>query len=837
MKIIAPTADNTQNLIVKKWIVRFGKYIYGGMLISLILPFNFFITRANADDTKFPSHQLQTILDNTAAYCEKLKTAAFQYTCTEKVVETIETSIQSKTINRDLSRFLRRGWITPYRDGTDNNRGARNEFVSQYQAIQQDNQTREQRLLLEHNGKKILKENASLNTIIYSPNAFLAPLFLFDKQNRDKFEYKLLKNDKTMNRDAYVIEMRLHNGEEEKPVFAKAWIDAGDFSVLKFEAFPDSFQGYDSLAKTVAQNTGNIKIKDIHYFGYNRDGIRFPSSTKITITYTENKSIPGKDPDLKEQSLTKITSSFSYKKYKFFNVTVEAPIFANLPKIQVKEEQLEPKPPENETKENIMPVQEAVSASLPGPEPLKYDVSVEAMAVPLFVVDSAGNPVLDLKQEELQVFANGRPMEIIYFNRFEFAYDTETAATQNIAEDKKAPALKLPDRIIFIIIDSVFNSASGLRRSKKIARDLIREGTHGERFILLENTPAGGLKYMAGPSSDSDKLVKGIDKITPNHTIWKQLKDIRENNLINVQQWVGIDHIPSPDRRDSGELEPAYKNMAIRFSHVLSQFQYALKTITQPKIVFLISEGISNMAFNEEYSEGKFFVKPFLFNYVKDIVRAVNTGGSVLYTINPQDNAAAIAEGVSGEMSLRNLAEESGGKYFEGSDPGIVIKNIKKTIAAYYELVFPIPPQLGDNITLTVKCSRKDARLHTLTHTERNKPYQKMAPMQKKIFALDVATGGGWSRMTGTVAAAKYNKVKQEKNECVLAVELPGEMINLKLDIFLLDIDPDTEVDMNFETREVKGRLELKMNLQKNKKQFFVIIKPISLWCLYNEVK
>lgn len=219
-------------------------------------------------------------------------------------------------------------------------------------------------------------------------------------------------------------------------------------------------------------------------------------------------------------------------------------------------------------------------------------------------------------------------------------------------------------------------------------------------------------------------------------------------------------------------------------------------------------------------------------------MKSINSGGSVLYTIKPQDNAAAIAEGVSGEMSLRYLADESGGKYFEGSDPGIVIKNIKKTIAAYYELAFPMPPQLGDNFTLAVKCSREDVRVHNLTHTKRDKPYRQMEPVQKKIFALDAATGGGWSRMTGTVAAAKHKKVKQDKIECLLAVELPEEMKNHSLDIFLLDMDPNTEVvDMNFETVEVKEHLELKMNLPKNKKQFFVIIEPISLWCLYNEVK
>ena len=112
-----------------------------------------------------------------------------------------------------------------------------------------------------------------------------------------------------------------------------------------------------------------------------------------------------------------------------------------------------------------------------------------------------------------------------------------------------------------------------------------------------------------------------------------------------------------------------------------------------------------------------------------------------------------------------------------------------------------------------------------------------MDPLQKKIFALDVATSGSWSRMTAQVMNANFKQLKQEKDECVLAVELPEEMKNHSLDIFLLYIDPKSEAaDINFETREVKGDLELKISPRKNKKRLFVIIEPVTSWCLYNSL-
>ncbi len=73
--------------------MRIKKYICCGVLPFLIL------TVSHTEENKLPPQQLQSILDSTSAYCEKLKAAAFHYSCTEKIVETIGTSVQSKKIN------------------------------------------------------------------------------------------------------------------------------------------------------------------------------------------------------------------------------------------------------------------------------------------------------------------------------------------------------------------------------------------------------------------------------------------------------------------------------------------------------------------------------------------------------------------------------------------------------------------------------------------------------------------------------------------------------------------------------------------------------------------
>lgn len=56
---------------------------------------------------------------------------------------------------------------------------------------------------------------------------------------------------------------------------------------------------------------------------------------------------------------------------------------------------------------------------------LEYEVTVKAMVVPVFAVDGKGNPIHDLKQDELRLFVNGKPSKIAFFTRYDFAHEEE----------------------------------------------------------------------------------------------------------------------------------------------------------------------------------------------------------------------------------------------------------------------------------------------------------------------------------------------------------------------------------------------------------------------------
>jgi hypothetical protein len=278
-------------------------------------------------------------------------------------------------------------------------------------------------------------------------------------------------------------------------------------------------------------------------------------------------------------------------------------------------------------------------------------------------------------------------------------------------------------------------------------------------------------------------------------------------------------------------------------------------------VVFLISEGIAKAAFKdlkepEEVPEYGNFQSAFrktekrvneeaearemrFFEDLQKIVKAMNEGGSVLYTINP--GKFRHDEEASGEMSLKYLAHESGGQYIAGGDVKKIVKKVKKTTAAYYELAFNAAPDLGKNVDLKIKCRREGIKINTFKQTERTKPYYRMESVEKKLFALNMVTGGNWSRMMGKVVRIKYKMLRNEKSGSdtfvMIEVPLPKKMKDRKLDMFLVQIEPKTKkAHIELLTQAVKERANFIIRKGKNTREFFVIIEPVFAYCIYNQV-
>ncbi len=516
---------------------------------------------------------------------------------------------------------------------------------------------------------------------------------------------------------------------------------------------------------------------------------------------------------------------------------------------------------------------------------LKYEVAVEALIIPVFAMDKKGDPVLDLKKEELTLMVDGKPVDISYFKAFKYTLNEEdsNAPAEMVpvdAKKKQRRSTPPPERIIFIVVDTIFNSAAGIMRSRHIASELIKKAPPTDRFILIEFNPGSGLVYRGGPNIKREKLLAQMKSITPQQNMWASMRnrqsgDVTGNTLERPEAPPGMNEQGAPlsitNRKVTqsylgnnvnpigmeNELEPtavnqiatssAYRSSVKRFSNSLTQLKYALKTITKPKIVFMISEGMVRGSLQTGgiglYIAGSSFTKNnffegYMLDYLRKVVQAINEGGSLLYTINPKVEKAQPDIDQDGEMTLKYLAHETGGKYFTGRDTKKVIKHIRNTTTAYYEVAFHIPRSIADQFDIRFKCKRKGIKLHTLNRSERNRSYSDMDKVQRKVFAIDAVRGGNWSRMVGRIVKVAFRNVKDTGKEKTVGIALSDSMRNIPLDIFTIYLDEDSEnVELEMETKKCLSSL-LNVTVKKKEKKVscVLVIDPKTTNCIYNKI-
>ena len=254
-------------------------------------------------------NNLQKILDNCAAYCEKLANASLFFVCTERIEEEINeinlkgfsTGIYSRSMN-----------VKKVED---------NSYVYDYQLVKKENMIEEKRILLEENGKKRNDKNAQLKTrMFYSKRSVFGPVGLLVRKSHDKYNYKIIDEEYIHGREVAVIEATPKSEMRDMPNYGKIWVDKEDHSILKIKVAEESLVGFEQV-KESNKLKSPPKISVTHYYDevYKTDKgqvIRFPSKT---VFIYEKYSYKG---GYKEQVIVAKTQ-FIYDYYRFFTVDVD----------------------------------------------------------------------------------------------------------------------------------------------------------------------------------------------------------------------------------------------------------------------------------------------------------------------------------------------------------------------------------------------------------------------------------------------------------------------------------------------------------------------------------
>ena len=496
---------------------------------------------------------------------------------------------------------------------------------------------------------------------------------------------------------------------------------------------------------------------------------------------------------------------------------------------------------------------------------LEYEVGATAQLVPFFVVDKKGNPVYDLREEEVELYVDGKLTPLLAFNRFQLDR-MQGAPEQAQGQPEPAPAVKMPERINFLILDTLIGGLNTIKDSCRIAWKIIEKAPPTDGFVLLRSDWKRGFRYIMGPEKNKGLLAAALERLGAEFTEIEanKLNLRRFRRIAGQAHWYsGIEYqsmkggiAPQGSGRagGSGAAEEAMamqrmmfnrgkahehnyiKNMK-NFGRSLAQLKYALRSTTFSKSVFLISSAITGhqgAAIQNRSGENPVAY----YRVLEEAGKAINYGGGLFYLVNPMPIKDSHNQG-----TLKFMADAAGGQYISGRSLDKIVDNLKNNTSAYYEIAFSPTGKPGQKKRIKIKLKRKGMKLTTIAHSEQDRPYDKMKKTERRMFVLNVVNGGSWSRMSTRVRRIKYTRgagyksVDPTRSYQDVYVKVPEDMRGKYLHFYKVDVDPKSgKAIFDYKKKKSKRREKVRLTPSPGKAQFFVFIDPKTGDSLYNNV-
>jgi hypothetical protein len=241
---------------------------------------------------------LDDLLEQAAAYCDRLSQTVMDFVCRERVEEWL---------------YPRAGLVRSFARPRALYTGRRetHRFVYDYQLIRdRAGAIRETRTLLKKDKKDLNLPGARLETrLFWHSGIVMGPLGLLSREKQKDHDYRVLREDRIGDERAFVVEAVPKPGARSDHLIGTVWLRLGDGGVLKIEWDPASIENYTAVEQTAARFEMEPRIVMTSEFAFEKNGIRFPSRFTIKEIY--------------KKSLLRFERSeidVLYDQYKFFTV-------------------------------------------------------------------------------------------------------------------------------------------------------------------------------------------------------------------------------------------------------------------------------------------------------------------------------------------------------------------------------------------------------------------------------------------------------------------------------------------------------------------------------------
>jgi hypothetical protein len=443
---------------------------------------------------------------------------------------------------------------------------------------------------------------------------------------------------------------------------------------------------------------------------------------------------------------------------------------------------------------------------------IQEEVVVRWWLVPVYAMNKDGSPALDLTTEDFEVYINDKKIPFFDLHKKEFQV---AESTPESAVPKPAPPFE--KKMVLLVFDSAFSTYNLLEKAKKIAVTMMAQEGRGAQFIALSIEPFAGLRTICGPTHDQSLVAKNVEKyITGKKAEYLRISALDSTEIRNIYP----PDSPYADRnpeysRTPGRLTNLFERLDTREKRrIASVYTQSLMTLNlilgyfkdNSKVIYLFSCGIPTSAMEwktESHVDPTVTAEPgvntflnitpdqFNLRALKDVAKYFNQNGSLLFLINPSGTRVPVHDQDSGEQSLRILADESGGRYYDGPENDIA-REIAGMETAYYEVSFPDSDEYqGRDMDFEIRPKNPDVQIYTVKRVSRGKDYVQMTRLEREVLILNLLDRGPYSQAKLKVVEAEF-KASREDDVYFFAVALPGELAKSEWDIYKVWRQKDT---------------------------------------------
>jgi len=189
-----------------------------------------------------------------------------------------------------------------------------NTYLYDFQFTRKGELKKENRNLLEKNGKPAKEKDAPLETSVFQVrNVLFGPLGLLGENRQGYYDYQLVGEEEVNGEKVAVIDATPKSTFTGTHGYGRVWVRVADGGVLRIDWKPESISDLEGLQARAKRYQSELAITLITEYGFEKNGIRFPSRDYSEEAYLKPEG----------QKFVRSRTSVIYKDYKFFTVETD----------------------------------------------------------------------------------------------------------------------------------------------------------------------------------------------------------------------------------------------------------------------------------------------------------------------------------------------------------------------------------------------------------------------------------------------------------------------------------------------------------------------------------